>query len=69
MYKTCNTVTIQIHSVRKFRCGFVKDVGGLFLCGSGPKMIYHFWRVGWDTLYLVANNGTVNTPNDTTPEV
>jgi hypothetical protein len=27
MYKTCNTVTIQtLHNVKKFRCGFVKDV-------------------------------------------
>jgi hypothetical protein len=31
----------------------------------GPKMIYHFGELGWDTSIFSCNNG-VNTPNDAT---
>jgi hypothetical protein len=39
-------------------------IGAVSLLVPGPKMIYHLR--GWDTSIFSCNNGTVNTPNDTT---
>jgi hypothetical protein len=41
--------------------------GAVSLLVPGPKMIYHFGELGWDTSIFSCNNGTVNTPNDATP--
>jgi glycosidase len=42
-------------------------IGAVSLLVPGPKMIYHFGELGWDTSIFSCNNGTVNTPNDATP--
>jgi hypothetical protein len=41
-------------------------IGAVSLLVPGPKMIYHFGELGWDTSIFSCNNGTVNTP-DATP--
>jgi hypothetical protein len=55
MYKTCNTVTIQtLHNVKKFRCGFVKDVSywSCFFIGSRTKNDLSFWRIRMGHVYI-----------------
>ncbi|WP_232758909.1 T9SS type A sorting domain-containing protein [Flavobacterium sp. ALD4] len=42
-------------------------IGAVSLLVPGPKMIYHFGELGWDTSIFSCNNGTVNTPNDAIP--
>jgi glycosidase len=39
-------------------------IGAVSLLVPGPKMIYHFGELGWDTSIFSCKNGTVNTPND-----
>lgn len=42
-------------------------IGAVSLLVPGPKMIWQFGELGWGTSIFSCNNGTVNTPNDTTP--
>jgi glycosidase len=39
-------------------------LGAVSLLVPGPKMIWHFGELGWDTSIFACNNGTVNTPSD-----
>jgi hypothetical protein len=39
-------------------------MGALHLLVPGPKMIYHFGDLGYNSSIFTCNNGTVNTPND-----
>ena len=39
-------------------------IGAVSLLVPGPKMIWHFGELGWDTSIFSCNNGTVNTPSD-----
>lgn len=39
-------------------------IGAVSLLVPGPKMIWHFGELGWDTSIFSCNNGTVNTSSD-----
>jgi len=41
-------------------------MGALHLLVPGPKMIYHFGDLGYESSIFTCNNGTVNTPSDAT---
>lgn len=41
-------------------------MGALHLLVPGPKMIYHFGDLGYNSSIFTCNNGTVNTPSDAT---
>lgn len=41
-------------------------MGALHLLAPGPKMIYHFGDLGYDSSIFTCNNGTVNTQSDAT---
>jgi glycosidase len=61
--------TNPAHSVRNLDVALsrMSAIGAVSLLVPGPKMIYHFGELGWDTSIFSCNNGTVNTPNDATP--
>ena len=39
-------------------------LGAVTLLVPGPKMIWHFGELGWESSIYTCNNGSVNTPND-----
>ena len=39
-------------------------IGAVSLLVPGPKMIWHFGELGWDSSIYTCNNGTVNTSSD-----
>ncbi len=41
-------------------------IGAISLLVPGPKMIWHFGALGYDSSIYTCNNGTVNTPSDPT---
>jgi 1,4-alpha-glucan branching enzyme len=41
-------------------------MGAVHLLVPGPKMIYHFGDLGYESSIFTCNNGTVNTPSDAT---
>lgn len=41
-------------------------IGAVSLLVPGPKMIWHFGELGWESSIFTCNNGTVNTSSDAT---
>ena len=41
-------------------------IGAMSILVPGPKMIWHFGELGWESSIFTCNNGTVNLPNDAT---
>lgn len=41
-------------------------IGAVSLLVPGPKMIWHFGELGWESSIFTCNNETVNTPSDAT---
>ncbi|OAZ03993.1 alpha-amylase family glycosyl hydrolase [Flavobacterium succinicans] len=41
-------------------------LGAVSLLVPGPKMIWHFGELGWESSIFTCNNGSVNTPSDAT---
>jgi 1,4-alpha-glucan branching enzyme len=71
MYKNlqfgnANTAT---HNVKNLDVALsrMSALGAVSILIPGPKMIWQFGELGWETSIFSCNNGTVNLPNDSTP--
>ncbi|MBU0940919.1 MAG: T9SS type A sorting domain-containing protein [Bacteroidetes bacterium] len=54
------------HNVKNLNIALsrMSALGAVSLLIPGPKMIWQFGELGWETSIFACNNGTVNTPND-----
>lgn len=54
------------HNVKNLNVALsrMSALGAVSLLIPGPKMIWQFGELGWETSIFACNNGTVNTPND-----
>lgn len=68
MYKNLQygNTTNTTHNVKNLDVALsrMSAIGAVSLLVPGPKMIWHFGELGWDTSIFSCNNGTVNTPSD-----
>ena len=71
MYKnvTFGNNTNPAHNVRDLNTALsrMSAVGAVSLLIPGPKMIWHFADLGWDSSIFICSNGTLNTASDATP--
>jgi len=65
MYKALNE-TGQIQNNLNRGLKRMAAMGAVHLLVPGPKMIYHFGDLGYESSIFTCNNGTVNTPSDAT---
>ncbi len=56
------------HNVRNLSVALsrMSAIGAISLLVPGPKMIWHFGELGWESSIFTCNNGSVNTPGDAT---
>lgn len=71
MYKnvTYGNNTNASHNVRNLPTALsrMSAIGAVSLLVPGPKMIWHFGELGWNSSIWTCYNGTVNTDSDSTP--
>ncbi|MBW4362009.1 alpha-amylase family glycosyl hydrolase [Flavobacterium taihuense] len=70
MYKNLQygNTTNSAHNVKNLNIALsrMSAIGAVSLLVPGPKMIWHFGELGWDSSIFTCNNGTVNTSSDAT---
>ncbi|MBE0393000.1 alpha-amylase family glycosyl hydrolase [Flavobacterium sp. PL002] len=70
MYKNLQygNATNTTHNVKNLDVALsrMSTIGAVSLLVPGPKMIWHFGELGWETSIFSCNNGTLNTPSDAT---
>lgn len=68
MYKNLQfgNSTNSIHNVKNLSTALsrMSAIGAVSLLVPGPKMIWQFGELGWDSSIFTCNNGSVNTSND-----
>jgi hypothetical protein len=68
MYKNLQygNSTNPVHNVKSLDIALsrMSALGAVSLLVPGPKMIWHFGELGWDSSIYTCNNGTVNTSSD-----
>jgi 1,4-alpha-glucan branching enzyme len=69
MYKNIQfgNSTNAAHNVKTLNTALsrMSAIGAVSLLVPGPKMIWHFGELGWDSSIFTCNNGTVNDPSAT----
>lgn len=60
--KNAGNSTNTAHNVKTLNVGLsrMSAIGAVSLLVPGPKMIWHFGELGWDSSIFTCNNGTVN---------
>ncbi|TDE01076.1 alpha-amylase family glycosyl hydrolase [Flavobacterium sandaracinum] len=60
--------TVADHNVRTLNVALsrMSALGAVSLLVPGPKMIWQFGELGWDSSIFTCNNGSVNSPSDAT---
>lgn len=70
MYKNVQfgNSTNTAHNVKTLNVALsrMSAIGAVSLLVPGPKMIWHFGELGWNSSIYTCNNGTVNTESDAT---
>ena len=70
MYKNVQygNSTNTAHDVKNLNVALsrMSAIGAISLLVPGPKMIWHFGELGWQSSIFTCNNGTVNSPSDAT---
>lgn len=70
MYKNLQNgnSTNSSHNVKNLNVALsrMSAIGAVSLLIPGPKMIWHFGELGWDSSIYTCNDGTVNTSSDAT---
>jgi len=70
MYKNVQfgNTTNTAHNVKTLNVALsrMSAIGAISLLVPGPKMIWHFGELGWNSSIYTCNNGTVNTETDAT---
>ena len=70
MYKNLQygNTTNSAHNVKNLNVALsrMSAIGAVSLLIPGPKMIWHFGELGWDSSIYTCNDGTVNTSSDAT---
>jgi 1,4-alpha-glucan branching enzyme len=61
--------TVSTHNVRNLNTALsrMSAIGAISLLVPGPKMVWHFGELGWNSSIFTCNNESVNTPSDATP--
>ncbi|WP_264566435.1 alpha-amylase family glycosyl hydrolase [Flavobacterium sp. N3904] len=66
--KTAGNSTNAAHNVKTLNVALsrMSAIGAVSLLVPGPKMIWHFGELGWDSSIYTCSNGTLNTSSDAT---
>ncbi len=69
MYKTLTEGNTAGQSARILNNALkrMSTMAAMHLLVPGPKMIWHFGELGWDSSIYTCNNGSINNPSDPTP--
>ncbi|WP_310557287.1 alpha-amylase family glycosyl hydrolase [Flavobacterium sp.] len=69
MYKNLTEGNTAGHNARLLNVALsrMKAMGAMHILVPGPKMIWHFGALGWESSIFTCNNGTTNFPTDPAP--